>query len=206
MRVRDAPAWQLELIFPALTARKFALFGHLYNKRFQRYIYRSATHVSRTFSYSLPLTRDGLHDWGMSGYPVLELELLGALMRPEMRRFDRRFRGLIRQARTRTRPALEHAFAVLAEAGMRADQVTLAWHGVPHPARDETRQVLCQVSILRPIAPSLREEFTQRLVSSMRDRVNLEWVPLSTFDLDILRSEQISLEPPSWRIHDAQNP
>ena len=204
--MKEAPAWQLEVVFPALTARKFGLFGRWYNARFQRYIYRSAAHVSRTFTYSLPLTREGLHDWGMSGFPVVELELLGVMMRPELRRFDRRFRDLIRRARSRSKPALEQACQVLAEAGVRADQITVAWHGVPHPERDESRQVFCQVSVLRPIAPSVREAFTVVLVSGLQDRVILEWVPLSTFDLDILRSERFSLESPRDASRDAPHP
>lgn len=214
--MNDAPAWQLEMVFPALAARKFGVFGHWYNQRFHRHIYRSSAQVSRTSTYSLPLTRDGLHDWGMSGLPVLELELLGALMRPEMRRFDRQFRGLVRRARARTRPFLEVAYKVLADAGVRADQVTVAWHGAPNPERHETRQVLCQVSVLRPVAPSVREAFTLALVAGLQDRVALEWVPLSTFDLDILRSErflserltteQFSPEPPNGSLPDARNP
>ncbi len=190
----DALAWQLEMVFPALMARKFGVFGRWYNRRFRRHIYRSAGHESRNFGYSLPLTRDGLHDWGMSGWPVLELELLGALMRPEMRRFDRQFRGLVRQARARTKPALEVAFRVLADAGVRADQVTEAWHGAPHPERHDTRQVLCQVSVLRSLAHGAREAFTEALLAGLQDRVVLQWVPLSTFDLDILRSERFVSE------------
>ena len=219
--MKDAPAWQLEMVFPALTARRFGVFGHWYNQRFHRHIYRNAAHVSRTSTYSLPLTRDGLHDWGMSGLPVLELEVLGALMRPEMRQFDRQFRGLVRRARARTKPALEVAFKVLADAGVRADQVTVAWHGVPHPERHETRQVLCQVSVLRPVAPSVREAFALALVAGLQDRVVLAWVPLSTFDLDILRSqrfvserftteqfsgEHFTAEPPNGSLPDTRNP
>jgi hypothetical protein len=192
--VNDAPAWQLEMVFPALMARKFGVFGRWYNQRFRRHIYRNAAHEARDSGYSLPLTRDGLHDWGMSGLPVLELELLGALMRPEMRQFDRQFRRLVRQARARTSPALEVAFKVLADAGVRVDQVTVAWHGAPHPERHDTRQVLCQVSVLRHLAPSVREAFTLALMAGLQDRAALEWVPLATFDLDILRSERFVSE------------
>lgn len=195
--MKDVPAWQLELIFPEMTVRKFGLFGRLYNHRFQTYLYRNAATASRTLVYSLPLTRDGLKNWGMSGLPVLELDVLGMLMRPELRRFEKDFRALVRRARTRSRPAIQAVLEAMARFGVKREDITVDWNGEPHPQIAEARQVACQINVLRSLPPAALEAALLAAKESVQDRCELSWSRLSVFDLESLRTERLMHLPTS---------
>lgn len=195
--VNDAPAWQLEFIFGEMIARKFGMFGRLYHRRFQHYIYRDAASTSRTLVYSLPLTLEGLENWGMSGLPVLELSILGMLMRPELRRFDAEYRALVRRARTSAEPAFQAVFELLERHGVEHGEITVAWNNRSHPRIADARQVACQINVLRPLSPAVLEAALQAASESVRGRCELAWSALSTFDLETLRVERLTHVPVS---------
>lgn len=190
--VKDAPAWQLEFVFTEITARKFGVFGRLYNHRFQRHLYRNAATASRTLVYSLPLTREGLQRWGMSGFPVVELDILGMLMRPELRRFETEFRALVRRTRTRSKAAVQAVFESLASHGVKREELTIDWNGEPHPKIADARQVACQINVLRPLPPAALEEALRVASEHIQDRCELSWSALSVFDLETLRTERLT--------------
>ncbi len=195
--MKDAPAWQLELIFTEMTVRKFGFFGRLYNHRFQTHLYRNAATASRTLVYSLPLTRDGLKNWGMSGMPVLELDVLGMLMRPELRRFETELRALVRRARSRSKPAIRAVLEALAVYGIKREDITIDWNGEPHPEIVDARRVACQINVLRSLPLGALQAALEAAEKTVQDTCELSWSTLSVFDLETLRTERLMHLPTS---------
>jgi hypothetical protein len=191
--VMDAPAWQLEFVFYEMSVRKYGIFGRFYNHRFQHHLYRShSSMASRTLVYSLPLTREGLETWGMSGWAVMELGVLGMLMRPELRRFDLQYRDLVRHVRSRSQLAFQVVLDVLAQHGVDRDDIKLDWKSRSHPTIPNARQVSCQISALCPLSPEVREIALDAATAAVKDRCELSWGPLSVFDIGTLRVERLA--------------
>jgi hypothetical protein len=196
--VMDAPAWQLEFVFNEMSVRKYGIFGRFYNHRFQRHLYRTnASTAPRTLVYSLPLTSEGLETWGMSGWPVLELGVLGMLMRPELRRFDLQYRDLVRRVRTRAQPAFRAVLEVLSVHEVERENIKMEWKSRSHPEIANARLVSCQISVLCPISSEVRETALSVAMRSVKDRCELSWSALSLFDIGNLRVERLAHLPSS---------
>jgi hypothetical protein len=192
----DAPAWQLEFVFYEMSVRKYGVFGRLYNRRFQHHLYRShSSMASRTLVYSLPLTREGLETWGMSGWSVMELGVLGILMRPELRRFDLQYRDLVRRVRSRSQPAFQAVLDILSGHGVERHDIKLDWKSRSHPKLPNARQVSCQISALCPLPPEVREVALQAAIGAVQDRCELSWAALTVFDIGTLRVERLAHLP-----------
>lgn len=192
--MKEANGWQLEMVFSDQgVVPKFGFFGRIYTRAFNKHFYRDAANFSRTLMYSLPMPRADLEHWGVQGAALVELEFLGMFMRPEMNYYERRFRKLVGQSRSLSKPMREAIIARLLTQGLRHEDMHIEWGSRPQFDKPELRQVLCRLDVLRPLSIELRQAVLDVARASATLSAELTWSPYTSFDLEEIRAERASL-------------
>jgi hypothetical protein len=194
MIVNEAKGWQLEMVFVDQgVVPKFGFFGRRYTKAFNKHFYRNTANFSRTLMYSLPMPRADLEHWGVQGGALIELEFLSMFMRPEIRMFEQRFRGVVGRARTASKSMREAMIAHLLAQGVRREEMYADWGSRPHHEKPELRQVACRLDVLRPVSAEVRQSVLEVARASATVSAELTWSPYTNFDLEEIRAERFGL-------------
>jgi hypothetical protein len=194
MNVKEANGWQLEMVFVDQgVVPKFGFFGRIYTRAFNKYFYRNTANFSRTLMYSLPMPRADLEHWGVQGGALVELELLGMFMRPEISMFEQRFRRVVGRSRTASKPMREAMVAHLLGHGVRREEMHAEWGSRPQHDKPELRQVACRMDVLRPLTVEVRQAVLDVARASATVSAELTWSPYTNFDLEEIRAERFGL-------------
>jgi hypothetical protein len=172
---------------------KFGYFGHLYTRVFNRSFYQNSSNYSRTLMYSLPMPRLELEHWGVRGPALMSLSVLGGLMRPESALLEKRFRRLVGQSRSSSKPMRQAITRVLLAHGIPSDELRAEWGHRPRPDQPEWRQVACRLNILHPVPATIRQAVLEAAKASATSSLELTWLPFTPFDLEEIRDRVQSM-------------
>jgi hypothetical protein len=192
--VKEPAGWQLEMVFlDHGSVPKFGFFGQLYTRVFNRSFYRNSSQYSNTLMYSLPMPRLELEHWGVRGFPLISLGVLGGLMRPESSLLEKRFRRMVWQARASSKPLRQAISRVLLAHGIPPDEMRAEWGHRPRPDQSEWRQVACRLNILHPVPATIRQAVLEAAKANAASSLELTWLPFTPFDLEEIRDRVQSM-------------